>query len=119
MLSRSGSTIAKCVRLSKVASRAFAPAQPAVARFCFSTLVEQKGLGEEAKYIKEMELKRKEELQANLEKIMAQADSNEDVKAQLQSILGVNLILLCTQKALNYCYCYFSLLLLFRWKDGR
>ena len=89
MLSRSGSTIAKCVRLSKVASRAFAPAQPAAARFCFSTLVEQKGMGEEAKYIKELELKRKEELQANLEKIMAHADSDEEVKAQLQSILGI------------------------------
>ena len=89
MLSRTGSTIAKCVGLSKVASQAFAPALPSASRFCFSTLVEQKGLGEEAKFIREQEIRRKEELQANLEKIMAHADSDEEVKAQLQSILGI------------------------------
>ena len=57
-------------------------------RLCFSTLVEQKGLGEEARFIREQEIKRKEEMKANLDRILSRND-DDDEKAKLLEILGM------------------------------
>lgn len=52
----------------------------------FSTLLDKKELGEEVKYIRSQESKRKEEIRAKMEEILALEDSNEQ-KVELIGIL--------------------------------
>ena len=61
------------------------PAVPAVSRM--STLIERKEHAEEARYIRSLEQRNKEELKANMERILALEDHHED-KMELLELLG-------------------------------
>lgn len=52
----------------------------------FSTLLEKKG-GEEVKYIRNLEAQRQTEMRANIERILALEDDNEE-KKELAELLG-------------------------------
>ena len=61
-------------------------------RQSFSTILEKKELSEEAKFIRNQEAKRKEEIRAKMEQILALEDGNEQ-KVELIGILeGKNLL---------------------------
>ncbi|RYG59258.1 hypothetical protein EON64_20435 [archaeon] len=61
------------------------PAVPAVSRM--SSLIERKEHAEEARFIRSMEQKNKEDLKANMERILALEDHHED-KKELLELLG-------------------------------
>lgn len=53
----------------------------------FSTLLDKKEGAEEARYIRDIENRRKEEIRANVERILAMEDSHEE-KQELVELLG-------------------------------
>jgi hypothetical protein len=64
-----------------------AVAQKRVAVNAMSTLLDRREHAEEAKFIRSLEVKRQEEIRANLERIMALEDHHEE-KKELVGLLG-------------------------------
>lgn len=57
-------------------------------RQSFSTLLDKKELGEEVKFIRGQEARRKEEIRAKMEEILALEDSNEQKVELLEMLEG-------------------------------
>lgn len=53
----------------------------------FSSILETREMGEEARYIRSMEAQKKAEIRANIERILALEDGHEE-KAGLEQLLG-------------------------------
>ena len=78
VVSRSAIQLARAGKTSSPAS---------FAQRSFSSMLEKREMGEEAKYIRSMEAQRQAEIRANVERILALEDGHED-KADLEKLLG-------------------------------
>lgn len=81
-LSRGATQFAKNGR---TASLKFSPAS--ITQRSFSNILESRELGEEARYIRNIEAQKKAEIRANIERILALEDGHEE-KAELEGLLG-------------------------------